>query len=192
VSVTEAELTPFIAEATQRWAAAGFDVSVLSGVQFVVADLPGNLLGLTHLTTIWIDVNAAGHGWFLDPSLGDDSEFAAGNTTPSGVDLLTVVMHEEGHVLGFASIESSILDGSIMTLTLGAGQRRGPAGFLDAVNAQGTQAVDAALALVRSTYQDVVDHGVSAGDLPDMSTLTLQNATAIFGDLLSWEAWLNA
>ena len=78
-----------------------------------------------------------------------------------------------------------------MTLTLGAGQRRGPAGFLDAVNAQGTQAVDAALALVRSTYQDVVDHGVSAGDLPDMSSLTLQNATSIFADLLSWEAWLN-
>src|SRR5262249_15285705 len=160
-------LTPIIAAATARWAAAGFDVSVLSSVHYFVADLSDNLLGFAHLTTIWIDVNAAGHGWFIDVTPGDDGEFSG--TSPNGVDLLTVVMHEQGHVLGFASIQASILDGSIMTQTLGAGERRSPSGFLDQVTAHGTQAVDAALALVRATYQDLLDRGVSADDVPNIS-----------------------
>src|SRR5262249_48039370 len=44
VSVSEDELAPFIAEGAAEWAAAGFDVSSLSGVRYVVADLPDNML----------------------------------------------------------------------------------------------------------------------------------------------------
>jgi hypothetical protein len=78
-----------------------------------------------------------------------------------------------------------------MTHTLGAGERRSPSGFLDAVTAHGTQPVDAALALVRAEYQELLDRGVSADDLPNISNLTLEDATTIFADLLAWEAWLD-
>ena len=62
---------------------------------------------------ITIDTDAAGHGWFVDPTPNDNSEFthaqnAAGTdllTDPSNaaaghLDLLTTVTHELGHVLG--------------------------------------------------------------------------------------------
>jgi hypothetical protein len=44
---------------------------------------------------------------------------------------------------------------------------------------------------VRATRQDLIDRGVSADDLPDISSLTLQDVTAVFGDLLALEAWLD-
>jgi hypothetical protein len=46
---------------------------------------------------VWVSRNAAGYGWFTDP--GDDQAFAAGRVR--GMDLLTTVLHEFGHVLGF-------------------------------------------------------------------------------------------
>ncbi|WP_164153943.1 hypothetical protein, partial [Stenotrophomonas maltophilia] len=62
---------------------------------------------------ITIDIDAAGHGWFVDPTPSDSFEFgrlqnAAGTdllTDPSNaaaghLDLLTTVAHEMGHVLG--------------------------------------------------------------------------------------------
>ena len=60
--------------------------------------LPGTLLGRVVGTTIIIDVNAAGWGWYLDDTpwtSGDLAVEAAGR-----VDLLTVLLHEFGHVLG--------------------------------------------------------------------------------------------
>ena len=57
-----------------------------------------------------IDVNAAGYGWFVDGTPLDDAEFdlLIGELTASQesvamgrMDLLTVVMHEIGHVLGY-------------------------------------------------------------------------------------------
>ena len=50
----------------------------------------------------WLDDNAAGWGWFVDSTPRDDSEFTtAGNQGERGrMDLLTVLEHEIGHLLG--------------------------------------------------------------------------------------------
>jgi hypothetical protein len=87
--------------------------------------------------TIWIDQTAAGFGWFTDVSLASSaafsqtlgaSEFQAAVDSPANghIDLLTVVLHELGHVLGYESIDPSIQGQDWMTSTLGTGIRRLP------------------------------------------------------------------
>src|SRR5262249_110348 len=98
------QVTPVLEEAIARWAAAGADVTALRGVSIRIAALSGNLLGGADDNTITLDANAAGWGWFVDPTPQSDSEF----TTPGNqgeqnrIDLLTVLDHELGHLLGFA------------------------------------------------------------------------------------------
>jgi hypothetical protein len=94
------------------------------------ADLPGNLLGLASGGSVWLDRNAAGWGWFVDPTPADDAEFLASTTlarrASEGVltrmDLLTAVMHEMGHVLGY----DHDAEGA-MQATLAAGMRHAEA-----------------------------------------------------------------
>jgi hypothetical protein len=85
--------------------------------------------------TVWIDQKAAGHGWFLDAGPGSDRAFfrptpkgelhaPAGSPAFGKMDLLTVVVHEMGHVLGLA--ENGDPQG-VMDETLEAGIRRLPA-----------------------------------------------------------------
>jgi hypothetical protein len=67
-----------------------------------IADLPDSYLGLASPGLITLDRDAAGYGWFVDPTPGDDAEFAGDATGPAAVrvDLLTVIAHELGHLLG--------------------------------------------------------------------------------------------
>ena len=62
----------------RRWAGAGLDAAALAKlaqVQFVISDLPGSYLGETEGNEIYIDSNAAGYGWFVDPTPATDEEF---------------------------------------------------------------------------------------------------------------------
>src|SRR5204863_8404462 len=93
-------------------------------------------LGLTGLggMVVTLDATAAGHGWFVDPTPGDDSEFAlaggvegrapAGSAAAGRMDLLTVVDHELGHVLGLDDLSAS--SGDVMDVSLAEGVRRLP------------------------------------------------------------------
>ncbi len=111
-------------EAVSTWTDLGVAAAAFDGVEFVVVDLDGDLLGAysANPATIYIDSNAAGHGWFVDPTPGDASEFTA-DDGPEGMDLLTLMTHELGHHLGLA--DEFDMDDSLMDALLPTGQRRG-------------------------------------------------------------------
>ena len=70
-TLSQSDLQPIVTEAIARWAAAGVDaasLAKLAQVQFVISDLPGSYLGETRLNQAFIDQNAAGYGWFVDPT----------------------------------------------------------------------------------------------------------------------------
>ena len=62
-----------------------------------------------------MDNDAAGWGWFVDPTPRGDSEFATpGDQGERGrVDLLTAVMHEMGYVLGRDHHDGGVMAGSL-------------------------------------------------------------------------------
>lgn len=99
-----------------------------------ISDLPGGAVGQTTGTTITLDTNAAGNGWFIDSTPGDNSEFLptsnpyewqarAGSAASGKMDMLSVLLHEYGHALG---IEHSADSRNFMATTLTAGVRRLP------------------------------------------------------------------
>jgi hypothetical protein len=108
-------------EALHRWQTLGANTDRLSGTELRIADLAGTTLGLASGNTIYLDVNAAGWGWFVDATPQDDSEFRKpGNQGEQDrIDLLTVVMHEVGHLLRYDHQERGV-----MAETLAAGVRR--------------------------------------------------------------------
>ena len=132
--LTQQQLSPVFDEAVRRWSAVLDDaqaVQRLRDVRVQVLDLPGTRLGLASGTVIYIDANAAGHGWFLDPTPGQDGEFAPGGPGSPLValpglpaagkeDLLTTVLHEMGHLAGRADVGES---GHADDLMAGAEQR---------------------------------------------------------------------
>jgi hypothetical protein len=129
------QLQPIIAAAERDWAAAGVSQTLtdrLKNVQVVVADLPTGYLGLTEGNEILISPNAAGFGWFVDPTPAANEEFIPTTQAKSlkavdpravdRIDLLTVVEHEMGHVLGLDDLDSSL--DALMSDRLGVGIRR--------------------------------------------------------------------
>jgi hypothetical protein len=138
--LTPEELQPIVQQAIAGWGAAGIDaarLSALSQVTVGIAEFPGPWLGMAFPGAIWIDQNAAGYGWYIDAT----SAAAAALPASGQVDLLTVVEHELGHVLGLDDTAGAGLMGQY----LAPGTRRvpipaQPAG-LSAGQATGTLAV---------------------------------------------------
>ena len=94
---------------TARLGAADERLALLNNVSFAITDLPDNALGQTLAGgNVLIDINAAGHGWFVDQTPWDSAEYrlagaelqAASGPAAGRMDLLTVLEHELGHVLG--------------------------------------------------------------------------------------------
>jgi uncharacterized delta-60 repeat protein len=121
-TLTFAQAQPLLAVAISRWTAAGFDTSALGPIQLQIANLGGRTLAFASGHTITLDDNAAGWGWFVDKTPRSDSEFRTpGNQREQGrMDLLTVLTHEVGHLLGQDHGEG------VMDETLSAGTRLMP------------------------------------------------------------------
>ena len=82
-------------------------------------------------------MDAAGHGWFVDATPDEDSEFTVHSgdgelvANPSSLaygdmDLLTTVMHELGHVFGFEDLNPETDPYDLMGATLDTGERHIP------------------------------------------------------------------
>jgi hypothetical protein len=120
---------PVLDAALARWSELGISQGA---IQIVVTDLPGAMLGQVAAQTIYLDRDAAGHGWFIDSTPALDEEFAAASgrndllaMSPAAVDridLLTVVEHELGHIAGLDDLDAT-LDG-LMCAKLPTGTRR--------------------------------------------------------------------
>jgi len=97
-----------------RWRTSGVtarQVEVLRGLTFSVEDLGGDHLGRFDNGHITLDDDAVGAGWFIDTTPFLDEEYGPGagpmlvateGAEVRGVDLLTVLMHEQGHALGLS------------------------------------------------------------------------------------------
>ncbi len=123
------DLLPIVDAAITIWHNTGLtpsQVHRLRAVDVQISDLPDNLLGLATNNTIVIDVNAAGHDWFVDPTPFDDLEFTESDAQALvQMDLLTAVLHEFGHVLGLPDVLADHRD-DLMSLWLETGTRRTP------------------------------------------------------------------
>ncbi len=137
--MTISDLDPIVTAAIAQWTEALGNgdprLASLGDVRVSVADLAGGKLGYAEGSTILIDADAAGHGWFIDFTPYDNSEFSAqgknggfvavGSSPAVGdIDLLTVVTHEMGHVLGFEDLNPNA--NLLMSGSLDEGVRRLP------------------------------------------------------------------
>ena len=145
-NVTLADLQLLFDEAKARWGTV-VDAALIGDraarTELVVDDLADNFLGLTtsHVGgtyRITIDRDAAGFGWFIDPTADDESEFSLaadgrtfvstmGGPAEGKADLLTVLMHEFGHVLSMPDLDNTQDAASVLNAVLQTGMRRVPA-----------------------------------------------------------------
>ncbi len=139
----DSELSPdvvnWMAEAAaERWRMTGLSEEqslALANVVYQVVDLPGNYLGAVEGNVVTIDADAAGRTWFIDETPLQNEEFSSlieGETqlfadADSGadgrLDLLSILMHEQGHILGLNDVYESSSQ-NIMYAFFEDGERR--------------------------------------------------------------------
>ena len=142
--LTLADINAVLPAAHQYWLSVGASASMLNSATFQIADLPTGFAGQTQGKTITLDASGAGWGWYVDSTPAVNTEFDAAATAMDfnaplsseaygKLDLLTVMIHELGHVLGMPSTVSA---DNVMSQYLAPGQRRLP----DAVDIAALQA----------------------------------------------------
>ena len=107
VTLSSAQLAPVVEQAIGLWSETGLtreQVALLRSTPVIVGDLDAQgYLGMTTPERIVIDDDGVGLGWYLDrewpPASASGSGLSTLDSRPS-YDLLTVVLHEMGHVSG--------------------------------------------------------------------------------------------
>lgn len=133
-TLTPEEAEPVL-EAAKQQLTDVYDDSVtetLSDVKIEIVELPQNQLAKADAAnnTIYLDINAAGWGWFIDqtPLLNEEFEASTAGlfdaklfSNASGhIDLLTVLLHELNHLLGHEHSP----DSPLMQAELNPGERK--------------------------------------------------------------------
>ncbi|MDO4250892.1 MAG: hypothetical protein Q4C68_05210 [Moraxella sp.] len=129
--ISDHQLQSMYQVAKQYWLGAGATTEQMANIRLILGQLSDDALATTEGKLITLSPNAAGWGWFVDttPNLNDEFTLGknsyqanAGSEAEHKIDLLTVLIHEIGNVLGI----SHRTDGDVMTLRLAAGERRLP------------------------------------------------------------------
>ena len=120
-----------IGAAIERWAAAGIPIDQIERLRHTpvsVSDMEAGTLGSADGDKVLIDFDGNGLGWFIDPTPNEDSEFRFGlMVNPKGFDLLTVLEHEFGHILGFDDLPNASYPADLMADTILPGVRKNAA-----------------------------------------------------------------
>jgi VCBS repeat-containing protein len=194
--LTQAQLDSVVAAAIGQWALAGASASQLAALHatnYVVGDLSGAIVGEQSTGQITIDVDAAGHGWFVDPTPNDNSEFThaqnvAGTdllTDPSNaaaghLDLLTAVAHEMGHVLGLDDTTAASTAHDLMYIDLVDGERRLP-DAVDVAQANAATSAQAAEDAVPAAAQAAAGSPIITGTSDNNSIDAGHGGNILFG-----------
>ena len=113
-------------------------LALLNQATITIADLADGYLALTLGNTITLDTDAAGYGWFIDSTPLTNEEFSAdaaspwqftaldGSAADGKIDLMTVLMHELGHVMGLGHISSAVDGTRLMAGSIDPSIRRLP------------------------------------------------------------------
>ncbi len=135
------QIASVVSAAESQWVAAGANPTAFNNVQFQIGTTGQGVLGNTAGNVITIDPTAAGFGWYVGTGNGAfqptsnsaDQVALPGSPAAGHMDLLTVVEHELGHILGYADVAAGSGPDSLMTVSLSAGMRRTPPGILNSV-----------------------------------------------------------
>jgi predicted chitinase len=183
-SATAAPATPAaeLTAALDAWASADLGavtelVAAASHAVTSVADLSSGLAGQATDGAIVLDDNGGGNGWFIDPSPADNDEFLptadpgvwvakAGSAAEGKTDLLSTLVHEFGHVLGFEHSDDA---SAAMGAVLRPGERRLPTG----------DELAQLLAALHQLQQHQGDAALSTGGLDAISAL-INSSKVIF------------
>ncbi len=204
-ALASAQIRDPLLAATQQWtslALTGSEAQPLSGVSAQVDALSNDMLAMTLGSTVLLDDNAAGHSWFIDATPWDNEEFvlsASGNELVAAegspafgkIDLLTVLMHEMGHVLGLGHDDWSGTSTGLMSTPLPTGVRRLPsAADVEALNAlqRATTTVDVGHNNATASPDAAAEQPADPGTVGTTGT---QETTAWDDDYV-WNSWLPA